>query len=183
MKIKGKDQNNGSFTTKLMSRTIAMLSLLIGVTLFISCDPNDDSPEPIIDLKAESLTFSVVKTAPFVGVATIKGTILNIGDTFASGDNQQSIILYEKILGTPMGVVVARKSFKNLEVGETLEVSYNRIWNSSSPAEGEFPPEYTLVIGYDPDLYLDGNVHNDDVNSENNRLTKSGKGINRVFRN
>lgn len=185
MKLKTKNQKTGSSVANIMSTTSAMLLLLLMVcTLVVSCDPSDDNPKPVIDLKAESITFSVVKTTSFVGVATIKGTIKNIGDAFVSGDNQQGIILYERALGTPSGqsgVVVAKKSFNSLDVGETLEVTYSRTWNVGSPAEGEFPPEYILVIGYDPDLYIDGNEHNDDINHENDRLTVSGNGINILF--
>ena len=153
--------------------------------IFISCDPIDDDPKPTIDLKAESITFSVVKTTDdYHGVATIKGTVKNVGDDFASGDGQQTIYLYERSLGTPtnqLGIEVAKKPFKNLSAGEILEVTFSRNWYSASPAEGEFPPEYILIISFDPDLYIDGNLNNDDTNHANDELLKSGSGINALF--
>ena len=61
-------------------------------------------------------------------------------------------------------------------------MTFTRAWNSSSPAEGEFPPTYTLSIAYDPDIRMDSNPDNDDVNERNNRTEKSGTPINDLFR-
>ena len=164
--------------------TIITLSLLT----FTSCDSDDDSdntPEtPFIDLKADAITFSVEPTSQFEGYATITGSIVNIGDNFSSGTGQQIISLYERSLGTPTnqpGDLVASLDFTSLAAGEKLEVSYTRTWNSSSPAEGEFAPEYILRIDYDPDLLLDSNVHNNDSNNTNDSILVSGHIINSMF--
>lgn len=58
---------------------------------------------------------------------------------------------------------------------------FEREWNASSPAEGEFPPTYKLAISYDPDIYIDGTKSNDDVNGRNNRKSRAGTGINALF--
>ena len=61
-------------------------------------------------------------------------------------------------------------------------MSYEREWNSSSPTEGEFPPDYIVKISYDPDILIDGNPDNDDCNPGNNEVTRSGAGINTLLR-
>ncbi|MCS7021256.1 MAG: hypothetical protein NZU63_05450 [Gemmataceae bacterium] len=78
--------------------------------------------------------------------------------------------------------LVARLPFERLNQGQELRVRVIRTWDASSPAEGEFPPSYRLVIAYDPDIRLDGNPHNDDVDLHNNTLERSGDAINRLFR-
>ncbi|NHF61447.1 hypothetical protein FK220_018990 [Flavobacteriaceae bacterium TP-CH-4] len=168
-------------------KTLGILAILPFALL--SCDPDEEpiveETSPTIDLAVETISFSVVKTSDFVGVATITGSIKNIADNFVSGTGQQKVYLYERSLGTPTdqpGNLVAERSFTNLAAGETLEVSFSRAWNASSPAEGEFPPEYILYIGYDPDIYIDGNEHNDDTNTSNDELLESGMAINDLFR-
>ena len=185
MKFKRKMNTNKSILQSYLKKSLSLFSLLLICNLLIKCtNPDDDDPKPNIDLEAEEIMFSVVKTDDYNGMATIKGTIKNIGDDFASGEGQQIIYLYERSLGTPtsqLGTEVARKAFTSLAAGETLDVSFSRNWNSASPAEGEFPPEYILVIGYDPDLYIDGNLNNDDTHHDNDKIMVSGSGINALF--
>lgn len=45
----------------------------------------------------------------------------------------------------------------------------------------EFPPTYTLLISYDPDIYLDANKNNDDCNRNNNKKELTGAEINRLW--
>ncbi|RKR15408.1 hypothetical protein CLV91_1494 [Maribacter vaceletii] len=165
---------------------------LIAVTFFFANCTNPDRDNDVydesvtIDLSAEKITFSINKTTQWEGTATITGTIKNIGDHFSSGRGQQIAYLYERSLGTPttqLGNIVASKSFSELASNGTLEVSFTRPWNSSSPAEGEFAPEYILVLSYDPDLFIDGNKSNDDTNHDNNEILESGIEINNLFRN
>jgi hypothetical protein len=186
LKTMNTNQKNNS---TLVSKTLKVLTVFVfALFTLTSCDPEDvnaDDPEtPSIDLKADAINFSVNPITPFAGDATITGSILNIGDDFRSGAGQQIIRLYERSLGTPTdqpGQEVARLEFSALDAGETLEVSFTRPWDSSSPAEGEFAPEYILVIDYDPDLQIDGNVHNNDNNSANNRILVNGHIINSMF--
>ena len=165
-------------------KTLKILTLFLFCTTIFSCEPDEDTPTPNIDLEAELIIFSVEPTSQFAGNATITGIVKNIGDNFSSGSGQQTILLYERSSGTPttqLGNLVASLAFTTLSPDETLEVSYTRPWNSSSPAEGEFPPEYILIISYDPDLYIDGNVNNDDSNHTNDELIVSGSIINTMF--
>lgn len=190
--LKNKHERETIFKITIMKTTnyIKALLLITITTFFVSCDPTDDSvtieETPSIDLAAESITFTITKTTQWEGTATITGTIKNIGDNFSSGTGQQTIYLYERSLGTPTtqsGNLVATKRFTELANNETLEISYSRPWNSSSPAEGEFAPEFILEISYDPDLLLDSNKNNDDRNFDNNNIMESGIEINNLFRN
>jgi hypothetical protein len=133
-----------------------------------------------IDLAAESINFSIVKVrSQFSAVVKIEGVVRNVGKlTYTSGANQQSVRLYEQNGGIGTRRLVASRPFQNLAPNATVKVSFTRNWNKSSPAEGEFPPTYVLVIGFEPDITIDGNNSNDDSNSENNSLTKSGREIN-----
>ena len=189
MKTLNKTNANQKNNSTLVRKTLKFASiLLLTLVPFTSCDPGDDSDDtaarPSIDLKAEFIIFSVDPETEFAGNATITGNIINIGDDFRSGSGQQVIRLYERSLGVPTdqpGQEVANLSFTSLDAGETLEVSFTRPWDSSSPAEGEFAPEYILVIDFDPDLHIDGNDHNDDSDSGNNRILVSGHLINSMF--
>ena len=167
-------------------KKLKILTLLLTTALFIACD-SDDTTEPLstIDLEATSIIFSIVNDDDFTGTATITGTITNIGDeNFSSSNGQQIINLYQRNLGAPApGDLVGIVEFTNLNASETLTIEYARPWNSSSPAEGEFPPDYQIVLSYDPDIFIDGNDANNDLDLTNNELTVSGSGINDLFRN
>ena len=131
-----------------------------------------------IDLSASTINFSVVTCKDkFHAVVQIEGVVKNTGGlNYSTGANQQVALLYENSGSRPR--LVATKVFQNLSPGQEVRVSYTRPWYKASPAEGEFPPTYILVISYDPDIYIDGNDNNDDSNSANNRMEKSGRDIN-----
>ncbi|PSR17114.1 hypothetical protein C8255_14255 [filamentous cyanobacterium CCP3] len=134
-------------------------------------------PDPAV----QAIDFTLLsRTSQFAGRVQIVGTVTNLGGPFTSRAGQQQVQLYE----TPLGgrsQLVASQDFQNLAPGETIRVNYQRDWKASSPAEGEFPPSYQVVISYDPDIAIDGNSHNDDSNLQNNRLERSGAGINGLF--
>lgn len=140
--------------------------------------PPKDSLRKAIDPAAVSVSFSLNRRIDdFKAMITIAGIVTNIGkDNYNSNPGQQVILLYEDMGGTPK--LVATKAFQNLTKGKSVKIGFTREWNKSSPAEGEFPPNYTLVISYDPDIYLDNNPDNNDINSKNNRLVKSSAEVN-----
>ncbi|GAO44267.1 hypothetical protein [Flavihumibacter petaseus] len=133
-----------------------------------------------IDLTAKDIVFSMVKCYSATnGVVKIEGVLKNTGGlAYSTAVNQQSLLLYENSGSGPR--LVATKVFQNLAPGAEVRVSFTRNWNKSSPAEGEFPPVYTVVVSFDPDIYIDGNDNNDDSNAANNRLEKSGSFINKT---
>jgi hypothetical protein len=127
------------------------------------------------DLVAEAINFSVVRAdGEYSGTVKIEGVVRNAGTSgYTSNLNQQVALLYEQNPGgTPK--LVFTQPFKNLAVNATIKVPYTRKWNKSD----EFPPTYTLIISFDPDIYIDGNDNNNDSNTANNKLAKSGEAIN-----
>lgn len=103
----------------------------------------------------------------------IVGTVKNIGTKdFKSGKGQQSAYLYEKVPGAKPKVV-AKHDFISLPSGEKFTVHYSTTWNTGT----EFPPSYRLQIDYDPDIYIDGNANNDDINQKNNSKELKGATI------
>lgn len=128
-----------------------------------------------IDLAAQAINFSVVSAKnEFNASVKIEGVVSNVGTlNYISNANQQMALLYEQTPGgTPK--LVASKVFRNLAVNATVKFSYTRNWNKAD----EFPPTYILIIGFDPDIYMDANKNNDDSNAANNKLSKSGTEIN-----
>ncbi len=127
-----------------------------------------------IDLAAESINFSVVNVMDrFNAVVKIEGVVRNVGRlNYTSGTKQQSALLYEDNGGILR--LVASQSFQNLDVNATAKVSFTRNWNKAS----EFPPNYILIISFDPDIYMDANTNNDDANNANNKFSRSGGEIN-----
>lgn len=134
------------------------------------------------DPAAARIDFSIVsRTSQFAGVVRIAGVVRNVGAaSYESGPTQQSVLLYEVPIGGT-AALKANQAFQNLAPGEEVTVTYERNWDSSSSAEGEFPPDYRIILSYDPDIYLDGNPMNDDCNGSNNDLTRSGADINALF--
>lgn len=128
-----------------------------------------------IDLVAEAINFSVISAdGEFSGTVKIEGVVRNAGTSnYTSNLNQQLALLYEQ---NPGGIpkLVATQPFRDLLANATIKVAYTRKWNKSD----EFPPTYTLIISFDPDIYIDGNNNNDDSNTANNKLSKPGDGIN-----
>ncbi len=139
-----------------------------------------------IDPAAVDIRFEIVRRdTQFRGRVRITGVVRNIGNaafTSNPGTQQASAQLYEVPAGaTSGGTLRAHTNFNALAVGGTVTVSYERDWNSSSPAEGEFAPSYKLMIVYDPDIRLDGNPNNDDCNMSNNTRQRSGTEINAML--
>ena len=154
--------------------SILFISLLF---LLSGCDNNEPETAPNIDLTAESLEFSLEKTDELEGNVTISGTIKNIGEDYRSNEGQQTIQLVEKP-AAGQAEVLATKKFKDLDAGATLEITHViQGWRASQ----EFPPSFILRISFDPDLFIDGNTHNDDSNEHNNSLEKPGQEINQFF--
>lgn len=134
-----------------------------------------------IDLTASDINFSVFKCKDkFNAYVKVEGVVKNTGGKpYTTGANQQTALLYEDNGGRMQ--LVASQPFANLAPGAEVKLSFTRAWNISSPAEGEFPPKYVLVIGFDPDIYIDGNDNNDDSNNSNNRLTKSSAEVRTIW--
>lgn len=148
-------------------------------TLFLlwGCDDEETNIKPHIDLAVESFDFTIEKTAQFEGNITFTAIIKNVGADYRSNDGQQSISLIQ-IPPAGQSVTLESEKFKDLDAGETIELRYtHQGWRASQ----EFPPSFRVRIGFDPDLYIDGNPHNDDSNTENNMKEITGQQINARF--
>jgi len=100
----------------------------------------------------------------------ITGVIKNIGGkNFISGENQQFIQLWE-IRSAVDRHKLKDLAFTRLNAGQELKISIEL--PAIKPGK-EFPPDYQILIVYDPDIYIDANKDNDDAVSSNNSLTKN----------
>lgn len=133
-------------------------------------------PDPAIS----KINFKVLnQTGPHTGEIRVQAILKNQGGRdFISGPGQAAVLIYEQHPGAPPTLVVNRE-FRKLEAGTFKKIAFKRTWNSSSPAEGEFPPTYIVTISYDPDIRMDGNKQNDDCNLENNSKKRNGDWFNR----
>lgn len=133
---------------------------------------------PAIDLKAMSITFTLVRRIDDnKAIIKVIGTIKNVGtQKYISRENQQGVNLSEVQSSTfpnavgPTKVKVDRL-FSTIPAGGIFQISYEMEWNKSN----EFPPIFVLNVTYDPDITYDGNTSNDDTVYANNRLEVDGK--------
>lgn len=137
-------------------------------------------PIPVIQCRnpaAQSLTFQVLSRGLHrtEGRIRITGVVKNVGNAvFESDPRQATAALYETPAGG-RGTIKAQQSIARLEPNATITLNIERDWSTST----EFPPTFTLLISYDPDIYIDGNKNNDDCNQNNNKKELSGAEINR----
>lgn len=139
----------------------------------INCDP-----------AAVRIDFSIRKDKfhPTRGTAKIVAVVKNVGtDVYNTRAGQQNVQIFEMPLGGVAGPAKKVCDFGTLYVGAEYRCEYDRPWDSSSPAEGEFPPNFKAMIVYDPDIRLDGNPKNDDINMKNNQVQAPGTRINDLF--
>jgi len=156
-------------------KSILCISLLFG---FISCT-DDDSTTSVVDLRAEELSYSLVsQSSATTGVVRISGKIKNIGNAnFSSTIQQQYAAIYERTLGTTTETEEIALNFTTMSAGEETTFFYDRNWDTTI----EFQPEFILRIVMDPDITLDGNLNNDDVNFNNHQIILQGNQINSLF--
>lgn len=143
----------------------AAVGLCMGLVVMMTlagCPPAQcNGPDPA----ATAINYELLSTTtPTSGDVEITGVVRNRGTMpFTSGEGQQSVQLWEG------GTMVASQAFTNLAVDATVEVTYERNWST----QDEFrPPSYTVLLAYDPDIYIDGNDENDDCNSNNNDFAR-----------
>ncbi len=152
------------FVLPLLALSICVLP---GLTCPSDCGPTD--PNPAVD----RIDFTLVSGGGTMGDVRIDGVVENKGGgAFDSSAGQQRVQLFE---GTTL---VATQEFVRLDPGETVTVSFVRI---DFDTTNEFPPDYRVVITYDPDISTDGNDNNDDCATSDNALERSGSEINDLF--
>lgn len=129
------------------------------------------------DLAAFDIKFQQLSGNQHRGTVRITGVVKNVGKQhFVSGARQAYAYLYEVSL-TGRATLKARREIRNLSAGSTINIGFSRNWYAGN----EFPPNYRLVISYDPDIKLDSNSRNDDCYTANNQKTRPGTDIHRLF--
>jgi hypothetical protein len=125
------------------------------------------------DPAAFQIDFRLVsRETEFRGRVEIWGIVKNVGGTTFEPRFSQEVHLYEiNPGGRPR--LVHRIWLEEILPGNWAPVVYARNWNMSSPAEGEFPPTYRLVIPYVSE--------NGDCETANNQLERSGADIRAMF--
>tara|TARA_Y100000815_G_C13336876_1_gene498194 strand:+ start:1097 stop:1585 length:489 start_codon:yes stop_codon:yes gene_type:complete len=149
--------------------------------LAIACNSDDDTTTTsIVDLKADDITYEMVsQTSATTGEVRIRGHIKNIGNAnFNSSLGQQVAYLIERPLGTTNETTMATANLPTvINVDGEITFSYTRNWDTTI----EFQNDIILRISYDPDIFIDGNLTNDDANMNNNTLVLQGNAINSLF--
>lgn len=96
-------------------------------------------------------------------------TVKNLGlMNYESGSNQQNVQLWEEYSNTNRKMVKLFP-FQNLNANASFSFSYER--PAFKPSD-EFPPQYKVIIVYEPDILSDNNTKNDDSKASNNSMTK-----------
>lgn len=123
----------------------------------------------LIDPSVTAVTFAHVKLSTGDKLK-ITGTVKNIGGkAFESGANQQVIQLFE-VRSPSNRIMLKQLPFSRLTPGQEIKIEHSI--PALKPGD-EFPPDYQVLIVYDPDIYMDANKNNDDGNQTNNVLTKN----------
>lgn len=134
--------------------------------------PNDGTKQlykNTIDPAVTDIKFTTIKKTTGDKLR-ITGVIKNIGGkNYVSGANQQFIQLWENRSGVDRRKL-KDQAFTNLNAGQEIQISIEI--PAIKPGK-EFPPDYQVILVYDPDIYIDANKSNDDAVSSNNSLTKN----------
>lgn len=134
-----------------------------------------------IDLAVTAFNVEIKQhiSTPTLADVYLTGVVKNIGESdYISGESQQLVNLYESVPGVSTPNVRKSISFTNLDMGEEVILRDTiRNWSKAT----EFPNNYRVEIVYDPDIYIDGNEHNDDINSSNNFKEILGTFIHSLF--
>ncbi len=105
---------------------------------------------------------------------TIRGQVKNIGTSnYISRSNQQVLFLHQ----VGRSHHITNWHFSRLNRGQVKNVHVPVI---NQPG-GEFVPSYELALSFDPDIYMDRNLANDDHNRRNNQATVSSRALSAAF--
>lgn len=114
------------------------------------------------------------------GVLDLEGQVVNKGNAaFVSPAVQARVqILESRPHGLPPLVLVDRP-LENLPPGHGGVIQVRRAFTRNQ----QFPPTFSLILSYDPDILHDGNLQNDDCNQSNNRIDLAGSVIDHEWPN
>lgn len=163
-----------------MTRNARWMTLALGTLVVVGTGMNCLPPELQDELmalncpnpSATEFEVTVVSKSGSSGTIRLTGTVRNIGlQTFDSSAGQQSVWILSS------GILVAQQDFEDLAPAEEVTITYETTWSRST----EFPPTFTLMLSYDPDIFIDGNENNDDCRTTDNELELTPTEINAVF--
>jgi len=131
-------------------------------------------PQPP-DLIAQEIRFSIIQRIDqFNARVSVVGVVRNNSTSPFESAEPATVQLFEGLgladrLDLPGTAVTSAAQIPRLDPGQEFLIRYERLWNSSSTAEGEFPPDYRLFINAE------------DNNQANNEFRRRGDSINDLF--
>lgn len=123
----------------------------------------------LIDPAVTAIEFKTIKRTTG-DLMRVTGVVKNIGGkNFVSGVNQQQIQIWENYSSSNRRMV-KQLPFVRLNAADELRITFERPAFKNSE---EFPPDYEVMIVYDPDIAIDANPANDDARLTNNKLSRN----------
>lgn len=126
---------------------------------------------PCRDPAAVYLMSQVVFQRQDAGQIQLTGQVVNRGNAaFVSPPQQARVKILESRPQGGAPIILADKPLDNLPAGHALGIQVRRAWTRNV----QFPPTFSLILSYDPDILHDGNPENDDCNMSNNQIDLQG---------
>lgn len=126
------------------------------------------------DPAAVFLISRVVSQRRESGVLDFEGQIVNKGNAaFVSAAVQARAQILESRPNGLQPLVLVDRPLENLPPGGGVLLQFRRAFTRNQ----QFPPTFSLILSYDPDILHDGNPQNDDCNQSNNRIDLAGSVI------
>lgn len=141
-------------------------------------------PTPIVRLcRDPAAVFLIARGSPLGpnrAVLDFEGQVVNKGNAaFVSPPQQARAQILESRPQGGAPIVLADKPLDNLAPGRGLVVTVRRAFTRNQ----QFPPTFSLLLSYDPDILHDGNPENDDCDQSNNRVDLAGAVIDHEWPN
>ena len=114
------------------------------------------------------------------GTIELTGQVVNRGNAdFVSPARQARVQILESRPQGGAPIVQTDMPLDNLPAGHGMTIKARRSWVRNV----QFPPTFSLVLSYDPDILHDGNPQNDDCNMSNNQIDLQGAMIDHEWPN
>jgi len=172
---------------RLLAATVLALSSIVGAAPppprpTVPAVKPKPTPVPRICPDPAAVAFSsrVVVQQPGGGEIELSGVVHNRGNAaFVSRPGQAEVQILTSRPPGEAPLVLARKALFNLQAAQSISIQFRRAW----PRNVQFPPTFSLVISYDPDILFDGNPQNDDCTQANNQMDLAGAVIDHEWPN
>lgn len=163
-------------------RNLPVLAALASVSVLAAPQPPRPpapsvrpAPSPIVRLRRDPAVafLSVHGTSDGRNAAVLEfhGQVVNKGNAaFVSPPAQARVQILESRPQGGAPIVLLDRALDNLAAGAAFVLTARRPYTRNQ----QFPPTFSLVLSYDPDILHDGNPENDDADSSNNRVDIAG---------